>query len=200
MIWSYPQRVKLGFLILHHHLKRQGKLCMLCCRREPNAATRESSVDTQVSANFWHLPSNLIYCQLYLRMTYMDRESRINPSVQHWCNYLINTKDTLLQDNSAVKREGESLQEKSCWVLELALFWDWGVSREWRQSGFHPWSPLIIIINNSPRALGLTPESSHCKDGRLPVPNKRQTLGQNGSLSSVLKRHTVRSLHSTFIV
>lgn len=52
----------------------------------------------------------------------MDRESRINPSVQHWCNYLINTKDTLLQDNSAVKREGESLQEKSCWVLELALF------------------------------------------------------------------------------
>lgn len=36
-----------------------------------------------------------------------------------------------------------------------------------------------------PRGLGLTPEGSQGKDGRLPVPNKRQKLGQTKSLSSV---------------
>lgn len=72
----------------------------------------------------------------------MNIKSRINPSVQHWWNYLINTKDTLLQDNSAAEREYECLEEKSCWVL------GWRSSETGGLAGNEGFGPQPIVLSD----------------------------------------------------
>lgn len=67
--------------------------------------------------------------------------------------------------------------------------------------GLGLWSSVTMIIKDSLRGLGLTPWNGvkvPSQDRRFPAQHEPE-VGDTRSLSSVLKRHTSRSLYNSFI-